>query len=93
MERIIKMASVVKEEKRKSIFKVSEELHQRLEKQRQDRLNTLTDRTTSSWLARQLIQNAAFGITGNLRPPNDEKTRNDAERVLHMMIEAAENPN
>ncbi len=73
MERIIRMAtSLVKEEKRrrKSIFKLSEESHQRLEKQRQDRLNALTDRTTSSWIARQLILNASVGLTGNLRRPS-----------------------
>jgi hypothetical protein len=58
----------VKEKKKvkKSIFKLAEETHQRLQKQKQDKANALTEWTASSWLARRLISNAILGRTGNL---------------------------
>ena len=57
-------------QKRKSIFKLSEELHERLEKQRKDKLNSLTEFSASSWIASRLISNAILGRTGNWRLPS-----------------------
>ena len=54
------------EEKKKSIFKIAEETHQRLQKQKQDRANAWTEWTASSYVARQLLLNASVGRTGNL---------------------------
>lgn len=62
----IMMMEEKKKNRKKSIFKLSEELHQRLQKQKHDRTNSLTATSAKSWLARRLIQNAIFGRTGNL---------------------------
>ncbi len=56
-----------KKRKSKSIFKLSEELRQKLQKQKQERLYSLTAENAKSQIARQLILNATIGRIGGLK--------------------------